>query len=213
MALMAVSGAWSAAVAGAATRARRHTTPRPTRRHRLSTNAQSAISPGSGGAGMGGPVQAASTPAQPTVPGSVAKIVNGEAYAPSLAPQAVKQAIWAGNAIRRKPYVYGGGHGSFTAPGYDCSGSVSYALHAGGLLVAPLDSGSFESWGARGRGRWITVFANAGHAYAVIAGLRFDTSRAYVTAASGTRALESGPRWRPTGRPAAGFVRRHPVGL
>jgi len=125
------------------------------------------------------------------------------AVAPTDAPRKVKDAIAAANAITRKPYRYGGGHGSFNDSGYDCSGAVSYALHGGGLLSRPLDSTSFESWGARGRGQWITVYANSGHAYAIIAGLRFDTS------GKG----ESGPRWRPESRSSSGFVARHPAGL
>jgi cell wall-associated NlpC family hydrolase len=125
------------------------------------------------------------------------------AVAPADAPQQVKAAIAAANAITRKPYRYGGGHGSFDDSGYDCSGAVSYALHGGGLLGRPLDSTGFESWGARGRGQWITVYANAGHAYAIVAGLRFDTS------GKG----EDGPRWRPEPRSSRGFVARHPAGL
>jgi cell wall-associated NlpC family hydrolase len=125
------------------------------------------------------------------------------AVAPADAPQQVKDAIAAANAITRKPYRYGGGHGSFNDSGYDCSGAVSYALHGGGLLSRPLDSTAFESWGARGRGQWITVYANSGHAYAIIAGLRFDTS------GKG----EDGPRWRPESRSSQGFVARHPAGL
>src|SRR5215217_1246829 len=125
------------------------------------------------------------------------------AVAPADAPQPVKDAIAAANAITRKPYRYGGGHGSFADSGYDCSGAVSYALHGGGLLGRPLDSTGFMSWGARGRGKWITVYANSGHAYAIIAGLRFDTS------GKG----EDGPRWRPESRSSRGFVARHPAGL
>src|SRR3954453_10091598 len=98
------------------------------------------------------------------------------AIAPDGAPQQVKDVIAAANEITSKPYKYGGGHGSWNDSGYDCSGSVSYALHGGGLLSKPLDSTGFESWGQAGKGQWITVFANSGHAYAIIAGLRFDTS-------------------------------------
>ncbi|MGH3114263.1 MAG: hypothetical protein ACRDOP_12460, partial [Gaiellaceae bacterium] len=97
--------------------------------------------------------------------------------------------------------------------GYDCSGTVSYALHHAGLLKSPLDSGSFMRWGERGRGDWITVFTSPGHAYAVIAGLRLDTSVAGVSRTKGfaASAFERGPRWRPTGRSPRGFVKRHPV--
>ena len=125
------------------------------------------------------------------------------AVAPADAPQPVKDAIAAANAITRKPYRYGGGHGSFDDSGYDCSGAVSYALHGGGLLRRPLDSTGFESWGSRGRGQWITTYANSGHAYVLIAGLRFDTSGRG----------EDGPRWRAESRSSRGFVARHPAGL
>jgi len=107
------------------------------------------------------------------------------------------------NAIRDKPYVWGGGHGSFEASGYDCSGAVSYALHGGGFLDSPLDSTGFMSWGESGVGNWITVYANSGHAYAVIAGLRWDT----VGDAQG-----SGPRWHPALPYPHGFTVRHPPG-
>jgi peptidoglycan hydrolase-like protein with peptidoglycan-binding domain len=128
------------------------------------------------------------------------------AIAPGDAPQEVKDAIAAANAITRKPYRYGGGHGDFEDSGYDCSGSVSYAMHGGGFLRRPLDSTGFESWGQSGRGTWITVYANSGHAYTVIAGLRFDTS------SSGSGG-ESGPRWRPRARSSSGYVARHPAGF
>jgi hypothetical protein len=154
-------------------------------------------------------------PTDAVVPGTVAKLLpDGTAAAPALAPPQVQQAIWAANTIQRKPYVYGGGHGSFRSRGYDCSGTVSFALHAGGLLSSPLDSSSFMSWGARGKGQWITVYTNPGHAYMVIAGLRLDTSSAGVSrAVSGARAAQRGPRWRPTGRPSRGFKQRHPLGF
>ena len=103
---------------------------------------------------------------------------DGRAVAPTSAPKAVRQIIAAGNRIAATPYVYGGGHGSFTASGYDCSGSVSYALHAAGLLGTPLDSGGLMSFGSPGRGDWVTVRANASHAYLIVAGVRFDTSGA-----------------------------------
>ena len=118
-------------------------------------------------------------------------------------PSGVWRAIAAGNRIATLPYVYGGGHASFNASGYDCSGSVSYVLHHAGLLRRPLDSGQLESYGAPGRGRFITVYANAGHAFMVIRGRRFDTS--------GQSA--SGSRWQPGTRSPAGYVVRHPPGL
>jgi hypothetical protein len=142
-----------------------------------------------------------------TVPGTVAKIVHGYAEAPALAPPAVQQAIWSGNAIVGKPYIYGGGHQAFTASGYDCSGTVSYALHGGNLVASPLDSGEFESWGLPGRGLWISVFANGGHAYMNIAGIRLDTSSA------GDPSGKQGPRWRPVRRSNRGFTVRHPLAL
>jgi peptidoglycan hydrolase CwlO-like protein len=128
---------------------------------------------------------------------------GGAAQAPAGAPAAVVQVIAAGNAIATLPYSYGGGHASFHANAYDCSGSVSYALAAAGLLSSPLDSTGFESWGQPGPGQWITVYANAGHAYMVVAGWRFDT----VALAQG------GTRWSRTPADISGYVARHPPGL
>jgi peptidoglycan hydrolase CwlO-like protein len=128
---------------------------------------------------------------------------DGSAIAPAGAPAAVAGAIAAANEIKDAPYQWGGGHGSFESSGYDCSGAVSYALHGGGLLGAPLDSGGLMSYGDAGAGEWITVYANPGHAYVVIAGLRFDTS------GSGG----SGPNWYTEMRSPAGYVARHPPGL
>jgi len=152
----------------------------------------------------------------PEVPGDTAVLLeDGTAAAPSEAPDQVKQAIWAANAMQALPYRYGGGHNlEFdVADGADCSGTVSFALHAGGLLEAPLDSGSFMRWGKRGKGDWITVYTNPGHAYAVIAGLRLDTSVAGMSRrrSFASSAYERGPRWRPMKRSARGFVKRHPV--
>jgi peptidoglycan hydrolase-like protein with peptidoglycan-binding domain len=126
---------------------------------------------------------------------------DGTAIAPSDAPAAIKGVIAAGNRIATMPYVYGGGHGTWNDNGYDCSGSVSYALHGGGLINTQLDSTSFESWGSSGNGRWITIYANAGHAYMVVAGLRFDTSGA------------SPSRWQSDLRSGSGYVVRHPSGF
>ena len=134
-------------------------------------------------------------------------LANGKALVPDGAPPAVQQAIRAGNKIVGKPYVYGGGHGSFSASGYDCSGTVSYALHGGKLISSPMASGDLMSWGSRGNGRWITVYANGGHAFMQIAGIRLDTSRA------GDPAGGKGPRWRRLLRSTAGFSPRHPQGL
>jgi cell wall-associated NlpC family hydrolase len=145
---------------------------------------------------------------QPTVPGLVAQIVNGTAYAPDQAPDAVKQAIWAANQIVGLPYRMGGGHKlAFTDRGYDCSGTVSFALHGAALLTVPRDSSSFLRFGQSGKGAWITVYTNPGHAFAVIAGLRLDTS------AAGDPSGLSGPRWRPNLRSTRGYKARHPAGL
>src|SRR5215204_4244293 len=115
----------------------------------------------------------------PEVAGTRAVVLeDGTAAAPAEAPEQVKQAIWAANSLQALPYRYGGGHNlEFdVAKGADCSGTVSFALHAAGLLKSPLDSGSFMRWGRKGRGGWITVFTNPGHAYVKVAGLRLDTS-------------------------------------
>src|SRR6476659_592660 len=139
----------------------------------------------------------------PLPAGSRARLISGQAVAPASAPPAIKAAIAAANKIATRPYVYGGGHGSFISSGYDCSGSVSYALHGGGLIRDTEDSSQLESYGSSGAGRWITIYANAGHAYMIIAGLRFDTSAQSST---------GGSRWTTDGRPGAGFVVRHPTG-
>jgi cell wall-associated NlpC family hydrolase len=142
-----------------------------------------------------------------TVPGTTATILpDGYAAAPASAPLAVQQAIWAGNQLIGLPYIYGGGHASFIAPGYDCSGTVSYALHGGGLLATTLDSTGFETWGNAGPGAWITVYTNAGHAFLEIAGIRLDTS------AAGDPGGLSGPRWRPPLAVTTAFQARSPVG-
>ena len=146
---------------------------------------------------------------RPTVPGATAEIIDGLAYAPADAPLQVQQAIWAGDRIRFKPYIYGGGHGKWNDAGYDCSGSVSYVLHAAGLLKTSMDSSDFETWGRRGAGQWITVYTNPGHAFIEIAGIRLDTSAEQdPNPPAGT-----GPRWRPLVTSTAGFMPRHPVGF
>jgi hypothetical protein len=152
----------------------------------------------------------------PEVPGTKAKLLaDGTAAAPADAPEQVKQAIWAANALQELPYLYGGGHNlEFdVSDGADCSGTVSFALKAAQLLKMPLDSGSFMKWGEKGKGRWITVFTNPGHAYAKIAGLRLDTSVAGMARKRNFAAsvFESGPRWRPMNRSPRGFVKRHPL--
>lgn len=156
----------------------------------------------------GGPgVPTAPPPAtdQPTVPGKRAKLTKkGVAIAPAKAPQIVKDAIAAGNRIRKKPYIYGGGHRSFKSKGYDCSGAVSFVLNAAAMLESPIPSGPLMKWGMPGKGRWITVYAHGGHTYAVIAGLRWDTS------AMGRRNRGGkGPRWRAAKRSPKGFATRH----
>jgi hypothetical protein len=118
-------------------------------------------------------------------------------------PVALALAIVAANRIARLPYIWGGGHGSFDAPGYDCSGSVSYVLHAALALATPEDSTGLESYGAPGPGQWITVYANASHAFMTLGGLRYDTIGLSAT----------GSRWQPLGAIAAGYVERHPIGL
>ena len=148
----------------------------------------------------------------PTVANQPAKLAPGDraqvgsdglAIAPASAPDAVKQIIAAGNAIAKKPYRYGGGHGTWNDSAYDCSGSVSYALHGAGLLNTQLTSGEFARWGSSGAGQWVTIYANSGHVYMVVAGIRFDTSGA--TAA--------GSRWQTDMRSGSGYVVRHPTGL
>ncbi len=163
---------------------------------------------GAGGATGGSPVgTAADTKPQLLVPGTIARYVDGLAAAPMSVPAAVQEIVWAGNELIGLPYIYGGGHASFISPGYDCSGTVSFALHGANLLQAPEDSSEFEDWGSHGAGRYVTIFANPGHAYMTVAGLRLDTS------AADDPSNEQGPRWRPL-RPAnEGFVVRHPLGL
>lgn len=139
-----------------------------------------------------------------THPGEKAVIgPDGRAIAPESAPEVVKRVIAAANAIHDKPYRYGGGHARWEDSGYDCSGSMSYALRGGDLLDRPLNSTGFMSWGEPGEGRWITTYAHGGHSYMIIAGLRFDTS--------GRRARDS--RWTDEMRSPKGFTVRHPRGL
>ena len=141
---------------------------------------------------------------QPMVSGSRAVVRNGVAYAPSNAPDSVKHAIWAANTLRRMPYKWGGGHGSFFDSGYDCSGTVSFALHYAGVLDTPAASSDLLNYGEHGRGRWITIYSREGHTFAVIAGLRLDTTGDYGT---------EGPRWHANLRDTWGYEARHPIGL
>jgi cell wall-associated NlpC family hydrolase len=129
---------------------------------------------------------------------------GGHAQTPTGAPDVIGRIIAGSNAIAKFPYVWGGGHGSFVDSGYDCSGSVSYALAAAGLLDSPLVSGDFAKWGAPGPGKWVTIYANGGHVFMYVAGLRFDTSG---------RDGPFGSRWQTAPRSLAGFTVRHPTGL
>jgi peptidoglycan hydrolase-like protein with peptidoglycan-binding domain len=140
-----------------------------------------------------------------TAPGEKAQLTaDGLAVAPASAPQAVKDVIAAGNKIAKLPYRYGGGHNeSFQDSAYDCSGSVSYALHGANLIDSPLPSGDLESWGQGGQGQWVTVYANSGHAFMTVAGLRFDTSGR----------TDSGSRWQRDMRDTSDYVARHPSNL
>jgi hypothetical protein len=161
--------------------------------------------------------------ASPTDPefqphGKAMLLPNGLAIAPPDAPPEVQAIIEAGNRIATMPYIYGGGHNArFSGRGYDCSGSVSYALHGGGLLESPLDSSSFMKWGDRGEGSWISIYSNPGHAYMVVAGLRFDTSMRTPIAVSARKARRSQrtltSRWSTKMRSSSGYRVRHPVGF
>ncbi len=135
--------------------------------------------------------------------GGIAIDTGSMVQAPANAPAQVREMIAAGNAIATLPYIWGGGHGSFISPGYDCSGSVSFVLNAAGLLSAPEVSGAFESYGAPGTGQWVTIYANSGHVWMQIAGWRFDT----------VALAEIGTRWSQGGGEYGGFVVRHPVGF
>lgn len=151
-----------------------------------------------------GPKAASAATPAPLATGDRAEVgEDGLAIAPANAPDAVKQIIAAGNVIAKKPYIYGGGHGKWDDAGYDCSGSVSYALHGAGLLKTAMASGDFEGWGSAGPGQWVTLYANSGHIYMVVAGLRYDTSGA----------KQDGSRWHASVRPTRGYTVRHPAGL
>jgi len=139
-----------------------------------------------------------------STPGSSARLTpQGLAIPPADAPPKIRAAIRAGNQIAKRPYKWGGGHGRLRDSGYDCSGSISYALRKAGLMSYALNSTGFMGWGRRGKGRWITIRANAGHAYMIIAGLRFDTSARRQT----------GSRWSARMRSPRGYRATHPVGL
>jgi cell wall-associated NlpC family hydrolase len=151
----------------------------------------SASAVASGGIGADGPRTTSGKPGK-------AKILdNGKAVPPENAPKRVVRAIKAANHIRKTKYVWGGGHGDFESKGYDCSGAVSYMLHGAGMLKTPLTSGALESWGKKRKGDWITVYANSGHTWAVVAGLRWDTSGG------------PGPRWHKDMASKSGYKVRH----
>ena len=159
---------------------------------------------GSGGASPNDPAYA---------PAKKARIVRGRAIAPKSAPRKVKLAIAAANKIVEKPYKYGGGHASTNDRGYDCSGTVSYALIGAKLLKSPLDSSGFMSWGKRGKGKWISVYAHGGHAFVMIAGLRLDTGYRDPNGSRYGQKPGSGPRWNKAGRDTARYTVRHPAGF
>jgi hypothetical protein len=156
-------------------------------------------------AGSGGIGPASGPPSGTTTPGATAKLVDGYAIPPASAPDEVVAAIEAANRIVDKPYCMGGGHQRWESRCYDCSGTVSYALgkKGAGVLKAPMPSGSFMNWEERGIGDWITVYANGGHMYAVIAGLRLDTSQT----------AGNGPGWSKVKLHQSGFSVRHPAGF
>jgi cell wall-associated NlpC family hydrolase len=155
-------------------------------------------------AGSGGAAYVKPPSPEVVVPGAKGSVTaDGIAVPPRSAPAVVQNVIAAGNRIAKTPYKWGGGHASWDDTGYDCSGSVSYALHGAGLLDTPLVSGDLANWGARGRGRWITIYANPDHVYMVVAGMRFDTSARSRT----------GSRWTLEQRDSDGFSVMHPAGL
>ncbi len=150
-----------------------------------------------------------STTTTTTAPSGSARLQSdGTAVAPANAPRQVRKAIAAANRIHTRPYIWGGGHRSFKSKGYDCSGAVSYVLHAAGVLRSPMASGPLMRWGSPGLGSWITVYANSGHAWMTVAGLRFDTSSAGESLNQG-----SGPRWRANMRSGSGYAARFYPGL
>jgi hypothetical protein len=171
--------------------------------------AGSAIA-GTGGSGYAAATISKSSKRKPIARGNRAKLLrNGRAAAPANAPRRVQRMIWAANKIQNKPYIYGGGHGNFPKDsGYDCSGTVSYALYYGRILDGePRNAVGFFTWGRPGKGRWVTVYANGGHAFMEIAGLRLDTSR------MGDINGERGPRWRRSLRDTSDFRARRWPGL
>jgi hypothetical protein len=180
----------------------------------LPASAVAASSSSSGGASTqsSGATTGGVSPNDPEFrPAGKAKLINGMAIPPADAPPEVVNAIAAANKIVGKPYKWGGGHGKFEDSGYDCSGSVSYALAGAGLLTSPLDSSSFMRWGKSGKGKWFTIYTNPGHAFVLIAGLRLDTGMRD----NSVRGVHpgSGPRWAKVKRSTRGFSARHPDGF
>jgi len=169
----------------------------------LAGGSASALAQTGGSPAPGSPTTTSTT--QPTT-GVATLAPDGTAVPPVDAPRAVRKAINAGNRIHTYPYIWGGGHNrKFKGRGYDCSGAVSYVLHAAGMLRFPMASGPLaRSWGLPGVGQWITVYANKTHAYAVIAGLRWDTSAVGESLNQG-----SGPRWRATQRSPVGYSAKY----
>jgi peptidoglycan hydrolase-like protein with peptidoglycan-binding domain len=155
-----------------------------------------AAKPGNNGGAVAGPLVGPPT-------GKVTLNSDGTATAPADAPPEVQQVVAAGNQIAHMPYIYGGGHGTWNDNGYDCSASVSFALHGGRLINTQMDSTDLESYGDAGPGRWITIYANASHAFMVVGGLRYDTSGL----------SQDGSRWHDTPHPTSGYVVRHPTGF
>jgi hypothetical protein len=159
--------------------------------------------------GSGPPGSTTTTTTTTTTPSSTAQLQsNGTALAPANAPWQVRKAIAAANKIHTRPYIWGGGHRRFKSRGYDCSGAVSYVLHAAGLLRSPMASGPLMTWGAPGIGSWITVYASRSHAWMTVAGLRFDTSAVGESLNQG-----SGPRWRASMRTGTGYAARYYPGF
>jgi hypothetical protein len=189
------------ALSGKATTPVSSTTPGPSSTSPTSSTSTPAPTPlpvsDSGGAGF--------VPPPSSAPVEQATLSSGLAVAPGDAPLVISEVIAAANTIAFDPYIFGGGHASFDSVGYDCSGSLSFALHGGGLVSSPIDSTQFESYGVPGPGRWITIWANGGHTYMRIAGLWYDTA--------GQSAANGNDRWSPTRiSPRAGFVEVHPAG-
>lgn len=224
-ATVALSGGSDSSRAGAATTAQPAFGELPTRNSRAraiepvagesaataalpteSASDQPAPAPGGASAPLSRSSKARSRDGSPTGDAAIIKaevLKNGIALPPIEAPESVHQIIEAGNSIARTPYLWGGGHGKWLDTGYDCSGSISYALASAGLMNAPLASGPFMTWGKPGKGKWVTIYTNPGHMFMVVAGVRFDTSGTRVT----------GSRWQSAMRPTGGFVVRHPPGL